>query len=68
MASEQSVHLGAEALHLETPSKEYSLPLRFYFTSMGVLPAYMSVHYLCVVLMEARRGSQISWDCSYGWL
>lgn len=33
-----------------------------------VLPACVSVHHVCAVAKEARKGSQISWNQSYEWL
>ena len=32
---------------------------------VGVLPAYMSVNYVCAVSMEARRQSCIPWNWSF---
>lgn len=44
------------------------LLILYYFTNVGVLPAYMFVHHMCIVLTEARRWYQSPWNCSYKWL
>lgn len=40
----------------------------FYFVGMGVLPTCMSMHHLCAMSKEARRGHQIPWSWSCRWL
>ena len=35
---------------------------------MCVLPACVSVHHVCTVLIEVIKRCQILWDCSYKWL
>jgi hypothetical protein len=34
---------------------------------MDVLPAYMSVHHMCAVPVEAKSKCQIPWNYSYRW-
>lgn len=44
------------------------ISLYFYFIRMGVLPEYMSMHHVCVVPTDARKGWQIPWDQNCRWL
>lgn len=36
----------------------------YYFICMGILPACTSVHHMCTVPKEPRRGCQFLWNCS----
>lgn len=47
----------------------YSYFIFFHFIlCVGILHACMSVHHMCAVPVEGRRGHRISWNCSYKWL
>lgn len=51
--------------HIYTHSQVFKL---FYFMYLGVLSAFMSLHPMCTVTREMKRGSSIHWNLSYRWL
>jgi hypothetical protein len=64
---------GCLEFELKTSGRQFSYllshlssPLSYYFIHMGVLLAYMHIHYC--VSSEVRRGCQMPWGWSYRWL
>lgn len=47
---------------IQNVNESKTIPLFFYFMTLGVLLACMSVTHACMVSGEVRRGSWISWD------
>lgn len=53
------------APHPNSATRCHRFLILYYFTNVGVLPAYMFVHYMCTVSTEARRWCQSPWNWSY---